>query len=553
MFSRDVESAERSAMPPNLSYAHGTSDQPLLGQTIGDNLRTTVARHGERDAFVFRAQHVRLTYREFWDLTTKCARALLALGVVAGDRVGIWSPNRFEWPVVQYATARIGAILINVNPSFKAGELEFVLRQSGTSVLFKAAGFRGIDYRAVFDSVRERLSGVQSVINIDGQWDDFLNRGASVTDNELQARERSLSFDDPINIQYTSGTTGLPKGATLTHHNILNNGWFVGEAIRLTERDRVCVPVPFYHCFGMVLGNLACTSHGACVVVASESFDARAVLEAIQAERCTALYGVPTMFISVLDCPTFPQTDVSSLRTGIMAGAACPIELMRRVVRDLHMPEVAIGYGMTEMSPIATMTAHDDPLERRVGSVGRVFPHVEAKIVDPVTHATVARGTAGEFCARGYSIMRGYWDDSAATNQARDSASWMHSGDLAVMDDAGYVYIVGRIKDIIIRGGENISPREIEEVLLTHPAVRDAHVIGIPSAKYGEEVMAWVNLRSGCSAACEELSHFCCQRIAGYKVPRQWKFVDEFPLTVTGKVQKFRMREIAAAELESGT
>jgi fatty-acyl-CoA synthase len=449
---------------------------------------------------------------------------------------------------VQYATARIGAILVNVNPSFKAHELEFVLRQSGASMLLLAAGYRGSDYRAIFGSVREGLPSVRSVAAIDGKWKDFLHEGGSITDDDLAKRERSLSFDDPINIQYTSGTTGLPKGATLTHHNILNNGWFVGEGIRLTERDRVCVPVPFYHCFGMVLGNLACTSHGACAVVPGESFDARTVLEAVQAERCTALYGVPTMFISVLDCPTFARTEVSSLRTGIMAGSPCPIELMRRVVRDLHMPEVAIGYGMTEMSPIATFTAHDDSLERRVGSVGRAFPHVEIKIVDPQTGATVPRGTAGEFCARGYSIMRGYWDDPAATSQARDLAGWMHSGDLAVMDDAGYVHVVGRIKDIIIRGGENISPREIEEVLLAHPAVSDAQVIGIPSAKYGEEVMAWVKLRSGCSATCEELSHFCCERIAGYKVPRQWKFVDEFPLTVTGKVQKFRMREIAARE-----
>jgi fatty-acyl-CoA synthase len=534
-------------MSPNLSYSHGASDQPLLGQTIGDNLRAIVERFGEREAFVFCAQGIRLTYRQLWDATTRLAKSLLALGVDVGDRVGIWSPNRVEWPIVQYATARVGAILVNVNPSFRNNELEFVLRQSGTFMLFHAPGYRQFNYAMLINYVREKLSGLRCVVPL-SDWESFLDSGTSIPDAELSKRESELCFDDPINIQYTSGTTGLPKGATLTHHNILNNGWFVGEGIRLTERDRVCVPVPFYHCFGMVLGNLACTSHGACAVVPGESFDARTVLEAVQAERCTALYGVPTMFISVLDCPTFARTEVSSLRTGIMAGSPCPIELMRRVVRDLHMPEVAIGYGMTEMSPIATFTAHDDSLERRVGSVGRAFPHVEIKIVDPQTGATVPRGTAGEFCARGYSIMRGYWDDPAATSQARDLAGWMHSGDLAVMDDAGYVHVVGRIKDIIIRGGENISPREIEEVLLAHPAVSDAQVIGIPSAKYGEEVMAWVKLRSGCSATCEELSHFCCERIAGYKVPRQWKFVDEFPLTVTGKVQKFRMREIAARE-----
>jgi fatty-acyl-CoA synthase len=536
-------------MPGDLSYSHGACDVPLMGQTIGDNLRATVERFGDRDAFVFRVQDVRLTYRQFWDLTTHVAKALLKIGVQRGDRVGIWSPNRFEWPIVQYATARIGAILVNVNPSFRAAELEFVLRQSGTSVLFFAPGYRQSDYAAILNSVRTQLPALRHIVELSRDWESVVDDGESAPGADLAKREKELSFDDPINIQYTSGTTGLPKGATLTHHNILNNGWFVGRGIGLTEADRVCVPVPFYHCFGMVLGNLAGTSHGACVVVPGEGFDARAVLEAVQGERCTALYGVPTMFIAVLDHPTFARYDVSSLRTGIMAGSPCPIELMRRVVRDLHMPEVAIGYGMTEMSPIATFTAHDDSLERRVGSVGRVFPHVEAKIVDPNTGATVPRGVPGEFCARGYSIMHGYWNDPAGTNAARDLAGWMHSGDLATMDEAGYVRIVGRIKDIIIRGGENISPREIEEVLLVHPAVSDAQVIGVPSAKYGEEVMAWVKLRPGCAATCEELSRHCCDRLAAFKTPRHWKFVEGFPLTVTGKVQKFRMREIAAGEL----
>jgi fatty-acyl-CoA synthase len=522
---------------------------PLVGQTIGDNLRATVERFSSRPAFVDRVRGFRIDYGEFWDLTTRLAKSLLKLGVQIGDRVGIWSPNRLEWPIVQYATARIGAILVNVNPSFRAAELEFVLRQSGTSTLFLAPGYRHADYAATLDSVRTQIPTLRHVIAFSRDWDTFLRGGETVAGEVLVKREAGLSFDDPINIQYTSGTTGLPKGATLTHHNILNNGWFVGRGIRLTENDSVCVPVPFYHCFGMVLGNLACTSHGACVIIPSEAFDPRAALEAVQAECCTALYGVPTMFTAVLDHPEFANYDVSSLRTGVMAGSPCPIELMRRVVRDLHMPEVAIGYGMTEMSPIATFTAHDDSLERRVGSVGRVFPHVEAKIVDPHTGVIVPRGTAGEFCARGYSIMCGYWDDPAATGAARDSAGWMHSGDLATMDEAGYVRIVGRIKDIIIRGGENISPREIEDVLLAHPAVSDAQVIGVPSAKYGEEVMAWVKLRPGMSATDCDLGRFCCERIAAFKVPRHWKFVNEFPLTVTGKVQKFRMRELATTEL----
>jgi fatty-acyl-CoA synthase len=538
-----------SAMSAFLSYSHGACDSPLIGQTIGDNLRAITERHRDKEAFVFCSQSIRLTYGQFWNLTNRLATALLKLGVQAGDRVGIWSPNRFEWPVVQYATARIGAILVNINPSFRAGELEFALSHSGCSVLFLAPGFKSVDYLETLASVRARIPSLHHAISFDGVWDEFLSAGDALPDEDMAVRENSLSFDDPINIQFTSGTTGRPKGATLTHHNILNNSWFIGRALHFTEHDRVCVPVPFYHCFGMVLGNLACTSRGACVVVPGEAFDAGAVLDAVDGERCTALYGVPTMFIAVLDHPEFSRFDVSSLRTGIMAGSPCPIELMRRVVRDLHMPEVAIGYGMTEMSPIATFTAIDDPLERRVGSVGRVFPHVEARIVDPATGQVVPRGQSGEFCARGYSIMRGYWDDAASTASVIDDAGWMHSGDLAVMDDAGYVHIVGRIKDLIIRGGENISPREIEEVLLGHSAISDAQVIGVPSAKYGEEVMAWVKLRPGCRASGDELTQFCSGRVASFKVPRHWKFVDEFPLTVTGKVQKFRMREIAVSEL----
>jgi fatty-acyl-CoA synthase len=531
------------------SYAHGTSPTPLCGETIGANLCNTVERHGDREALVVRSQNVRLTYRQFWDLTDRVARGLLARGIGKGDRVGIWSPNRYEWPVVQYATARVGAILVNVNPAYRTFELEYALKQSGVTALFLARGFRQTEYGPMLAEVRPRCPGLRHVVVLDRDWEAFLREGQGVSDAALAERESALQFDDPINIQYTSGTTGRPKGATLTHLNILNNAMFVGEALRYTERDRVCIPVPFYHCFGMVLGCLACTARGACMVIPGEAFDPTAVLEAVQAERCTSLYGVPTMFTAVLEHPDFARYDVASLRTGVMAGAPCPIELMRRVVTELHMPEVAIGYGMTEISPIATFTAHDDPLERRVGSVGRVFPHVEGKVADPTTGAAVPRGTPGEFCARGYSVMRGYWEDDAATRAAIDAAGWMHSGDLAVMDEEGYVHIVGRIKDMIIRGGENISPREIEEYLLTHPDVSEVQVIGVPSAKYGEEVMAWVKPRPGAAVAAEEMTRFCTGRIAGFKVPRYWKFVTEFPLTVTGKVQKFKMREIAVKEL----
>lgn len=531
------------------SYSHGAFTTPLLGQTIGENLRATVERAPDRDALVVCSQGVRLTYREFWHLTDRAARALLAAGIRKGDRVGIWSPNRFEWPVVQYATARIGAILVNINPAYRAFELDYALRQSGVVALLLARGFRQTEYEPMLAEVRPNCPDLRHVVVLDREWNAFLDSGHGVKDGELTEREASLQFDDPINIQYTSGTTGRPKGATLTHHNILNNGYFVGAALRYTERDRVCIPVPFYHCFGMVLGCLACTSHGACMVIPDEAFNPTAVLDAIQAERCTSLYGVPTMFVSVLEHPRFADYDVSSLRTGVMAGAPCPIELMRQVVTKLHMPEVAIGYGMTETSPISTFTAADDPLERRVGSVGRVFPHVEIKVTDPATGAVVPRGTAGELCTRGYSVMCGYWQDDAATNASIDAAAWMHSGDLAVMDHEGYVHIVGRIKDMIIRGGENISPREIEEYLLTHPSICEAQVIGVPSHKYGEEVMAWVKPRAGTVLSAEDLTKFCNGRIAGFKVPRYWKVVDAFPLTVTGKVQKFRMREIAIGEL----
>jgi len=523
-----------------LSYSHGTSLTPLLGETIGANLRRTVERFPDHEALVVRHQNFRATYRQLWDAATRAAAGLARLGVQKGDRVGVWAPNRWEWVVSQYATARLGAILVNVNPAYQTTELAYVLNQAGVSGLLLARGFRKSDYVAMLAAVRGQCPTLRWSLVIDEEW--------ARLDAVGDFAEPDLQFDDAINIQYTSGTTGFPKGATLSHHNILNNGYFTGLQLGYTAADRVCIPVPFYHCFGMVLGNLACTSHGACMVIPSEAFDPQAVLETVAAERCTALYGVPTMFIAELDHPRFAEFDLSALRTGIMAGSPCPVELMKRVVTALHMPQVAIGYGMTETAPLSTLTALDDPLERRVGSVGRVLPHVEVKIVGP-DGALLPRGTAGELCTRGYGVMIGYWNNAAATQAAIDAGGWMHSGDLATLDAAGYVNIVGRSKDMIIRGGENIFPREIEEFLHTHPAVSEAQVIGVPSVKYGEEVMAWVKVKPGAALTPAELDSFCAGKIARFKVPRYWKIVTDFPMTVTGKVQKFRMREIAVEEL----
>ncbi|HWG43491.1 MAG TPA: AMP-binding protein [Gemmataceae bacterium] len=527
-----------------LSYAHGTSLTPLLGQTIGDNLRDTVARFGDSEALIVRAQNYRATYRQLWDTTTDAARALLALGVVAGDRVGIWATNCHEWVITQYATARIGAILVNVNPAYQTNELEYVLRQAGVSVLLHGRGFRQIVYAPMLESVRPRCPELRHVFLLDTDWDALLRSGQAVSLAELERRESELQCDDPINIQYTSGTTGSPKGATLTHHNILNNGYFIGLALRYSERDRVCIPVPLYHCFGMVLGNLACTTTGACMVYPSECFSAPAALQTIHAERCTALYGVPTMFRAILEQPDFERFDCSSLRTGIMSGAPCPIELMKQVVERLHMPQIVIGYGMTETSPISTLSSLNDPLDCRVSTVGRVQPHQEICVRDPATGRIMPRGGVGEFCTRGYSVMRGYWNDEAATRAAID-AGWMHSGDLAVMEESGYIHIVGRLKDMIIRGGENISPREIEEVLTAHADVSEVQVIGVPSRKYGEEVMAWVRPRPGAAPSEQELTAHCRACLASFKVPRYWRLVETFPMTVTGKIQKFRLRQMA--------
>ncbi|MBY0228007.1 MAG: AMP-binding protein [Gemmataceae bacterium] len=526
-----------------LSYSHGAAGPALLGQTIGDNLRATVARCPANDALVVPWQKARLTYASLWEQVSLAARGLHARGVKPGDRVGIWSSNRAEWVVAQYATARLGAILVNINPAYRAHELAYVLKQSGVSLLLHADGFKGQPYAPLLDEARPACR----LLHLDRDWTALLDQGRAVAEKDIESIEAGLSFDDPINIQYTSGTTGNPKGACLTHHNILNNAYLTGVALGYTEADRVCAPVPFYHCFGMVLANLACTSTGACLVAPSEWFDPAAALAAIQAERCTSLYGVPTMFRAILECPSFASTDVTSLRTGIMAGAPCPVELMKLVVSKLHMPEVAIGYGMTETSPLSTLSSRDDPLERRVGSVGRVLPHLEICVRDPETGRIVERGKKGEFCTRGYSVMVGYWEDEAATRSAI-RGGWMRSGDVATMDEAGYVNIVGRIKDMIIRGGENISPREIEEVLLCHAAVSEAQVVGLPSAKYGEEVMAWIRRAPGASVAEAELAAHCKARLASYKVPRYWKLTDAFPMTVTGKIQKYRLRELAAEE-----
>jgi fatty-acyl-CoA synthase len=532
------------------SYSAGSTVVPLLDATIGETLRRTVELHPTREALVDLDQGYRATYAELWEQVDLAARGLLARGIEKGDCVGIWAPNRYEWVVTQFAAARVGAILVNVNPAYKTTELQHALVKVGVKLLIHSRGFRQTDYRAMLDEVRDNCPELQATLLLEDEWEALLVAGAGVDERALAEREAQLHPNDPINIQFTSGTTGLPKGATLSHRNVLNNGFFNGRTLRYSEHDRICVPVPFYHCFGCVMGNLAAVTHGACVVIPGEAFDPLAVLEAVAEERCTSLYGVPTMFIAELEEPRFAEFDLSSLRTGIMAGAPCPIEVMKRVRTDMHMSEVTIACGMTETSPVSTQTAVDDPVEKRVSTVGRAHPHVEVKMVDPETGVVVPRGVPGEQCTRGYSVMLGYWADEDATAWAIDEDGWMHTGDLSTMDDDGYVNIVGRIKDMIIRGGENIYPREIEEFLLTTEGVSDAYVIGVPSERYGEEVMGWVKLRDGVSLTADELRAACQGRIATYKIPRYWKFVDSFPMTVTGKVQKFRMRELAIEELE---
>ncbi|MFF2077159.1 AMP-binding protein [Kitasatospora sp. NPDC058162] len=533
--------------PAPRSYASGTADVPLLGDTIGENLDRAVRAFPDRDALVDRPTGRRWTYAQLAADVDALALGLLELGIAKGDRVGIWAPNCAEWTLTQYATAKLGAILVTVNPAYRAHELEYVLNQAGIRLLVAAERFKTSDYAGMIGEVRPRCPELERVLLLGSPaWDDVLAAGRAADPAPLAARQGELAPDDPINIQYTSGTTGFPKGATLSHHNILNNGYFVGELLDYTEQDRICVPVPFYHCFGMVMGNLAATSHGACMVIPAPSFEPGATLAAVAAERCTSLYGVPTMFIAELADPDFARYDLGSLRTGIMAGSPCPTEVMKEVIERMGMAEVSICYGMTETSPVSTQTRTDDPVERRVSTVGRVGPHLEVKVVDPATGRTVPRGEPGELCTRGYSVMLGYWDEPERTAEAVDAARWMHTGDLAVMDGDGYLAITGRIKDMVIRGGENLYPREIEEFLYTHPDVLDVQVIGVPDPKYGEELMAWIRMREGAEPlTAEAVAAYCAGRLAHFKVPRYVHVVDEFPMTVTGKIRKVEMREQA--------
>ncbi len=558
------------------SYVSGPSERPLIGETIGDMFDQTVARFPANEALVCRQQGLRYSYAELKGQVDRCARGLMALGLSKGERIGIWAPNRAEWTITQFATAKIGAILVNINPAYRLSELEYALNQSGCSMLISAAQFRTSDYSAMLYELAPELhearpSGAQgapvlrsarlpelrTVIRLGDEaapgmltWEGLLAAAEAVRPAELAARQAEQQFDDPINIQYTSGTTGFPKGATLSHHNILNNGYFVAELMNFSERDRLVIPVPLYHCFGMVMGNLGCVTHGATMIYPSEGFEPLAVLSAVEEERATALYGVPTMFIAELDHPEFARFDLSSLRTGVMAGSPCPVEVMKRVQSVMNMREVEICYGMTETSPVSTQTRIGAPLEKQVGTVGQVHPHIEVKIVDPASGRLVPRGETGELCTRGYSVMLGYWNNAEATAKAIDAAGWMHTGDLATMDEEGYLNIVGRIKDMIIRGGENVYPREVEEFLYGHPKVADVQVIGVPDARYGEEIMAWVRLKAGESATEEEIKAFCRGQIAHFKIPRYVKFVENFPMTVTGKIQKFLMRKQSIEELD---
>ena len=535
-------------MTSQISYVHGSSLTSLIGETIGAHFDRIAATYPERDAMIVRHQDVRWTYSEFADRVDRLARGLIASGLQPGDRMGIWSPNCAEWLLAQYASAKAGVVLVNVNPAYRTSELEYVLNQSGCRMLVSASAFKSSDYAAMVDEVAPQCPGLEQVVFLDSpEWEQL---SAGEEDVSLPA---GLQFDDPINIQYTSGTTGFPKGATLTHHNILNNGFFIGETCRYTPEDRVCIPVPFYHCFGMVLGNLACMTHGACIVIPAPSFEAAPTLAAVQEERCTSLYGVPTMFIAELDLPEFGDFDLTSLRTGIMAGSPCPIEVMRKVIDHMHMSEVTICYGMTETSPVSTQTTADDDIDHRTSTVGRVHPHVEIKIVDPVTGECVPRDTPGELCTRGYSVMLGYWNDAEQTAEAIDQAGWMHTGDLATIDEDGYVNIVGRSKDMIIRGGENIYPREIEEFLYSHPLIKDVQIVGVPDARYGEEIAAFVVTRTSDPIDAEAVREFCRGRIAHYKIPRYVIPVEEFPMTISGKIQKFKLREQAIEWLDLDT
>ena len=536
-------------MNKNLAYTYGASNISLIGETIDQNLRKTVEKYPNKEALISVHQNYRVTYAEFYAQVTAVAKGLIALGVKQGDRVGIWSPNCYEWTLLQYATAKIGAIMVNINPAYRTSELIYVINQSGISYIFAAPQFKSSNYKKMIDDAREFTETLRKEVYWGESWQHFLAHGEKVTDEKLLSFEEKVQFDDPVNIQYTSGTTGNPKGVTLSHHNILNNGYFIGIRMNYTEKDRVCIPVPFYHCFGMVIGNIACTTHGATMVIPNDSFDATKTLEAVEKEKCTSLYGVPTMFISELYVLDKQPYDLSSLRTGVMAGALCPPEIMKRVKEQMNMHEITICYGMTETSPVSTQTKIGAPFEKQIYSVGTIHDHLEIKIINPETKAIVKRGENGELCTRGYSVMLKYWNSPQATQQVIDEQRWMHSGDLAMMDEDGYIHISGRIKDLIIRGGENISPKEIEDFLYTYKGVMDAQVIGVPSKKYGEEVMAWIKPKEGVTLSEEELHDFCKGRIAHYKVPRYWKFVEEFTMTISCKIRKVEMREISAREL----
>ncbi|PPQ33685.1 AMP-binding protein [Rhodopila globiformis] len=552
---------------PASSYAHGASDQSMLGDTIGVHFDRTVARWGDRPGLIVRQQGIAWTWAELAERVDAFAAGLVAIGLKPGDRVGIWSPNNAEWVITQFATAKAGLILVNINPAYRISELEYALNKVGCKALVTATRFKTSDYIGMINTLAPelaishpgdvhaaRLPSLRAVIQIGGDdpgtfaFDKLAHHGREADRQRLKDLAPQLQFDDPINIQFTSGTTGLPKGATLTHHNILNNGWFIGEVLHYTEQDKVCIPVPMYHCFGMVIGVLACLTHGAAIVFPGEGFDPLATLQTVAEYRCTSLYGVPTMFIAELDHPDFATFDLASLRTGVMAGSPCPIEVMRRAIRDMHLTEMTICYGMTETSPVSTQTRIGDSLDKQVGTVGRPHPHVEIKIIDP-DGRIVPRGEKGELCTRGYLVMQGYWEDTEKTAEAIDVAGWMHTGDLATMDADGYCAIVGRIKDMVIRGGENIYPREIEEFLYRHPAIQDVQTFGIPDERFGEELCAWIKLRPGETLTEEDVKAYCREQIAHYKVPRYVRFVDEFPMTVTGKMQKFIMRQKMIEEL----
>ena len=535
------------------AYTHGASSVALLGETIDENLKKTVAKYADQEALICSHQNYRATYKEFYDQVVEVAKGLIALGVKRGERVGVWSPNCYQWTLLQYATAKIGVILVNINPAYRTSELIYVINQSGLSVMFSALQFKSSNYKKMMDDAREFTDTIRKAIFWDESWEHFLKEGKQISDETLRKYEEKVQFDDPVNIQYTSGTTGNPKGVTLSHHNILNNAYFIGLRMNYTHLDRVCIPVPFYHCFGMVIGNLACTVHGATMVVPNDSFDPVKTLETIEKERCTSLYGVPTMFIAELHEMEQKTYDLSSLRTGVMAGSLCPPEIMKKVKEQMNMHEITICYGMTETSPVSTQTRIGVPFEKQIYSVGTIHDHLEIKIIDPKTQAILKRGESGELCTRGYSVMLKYWNSPEATRQVIDEQRWMHSGDLAMMDEDGYLHISGRIKDLIIRGGENISPKEIEDFLYTYKGVMDAQVIGVPSEKYGEEIMAWIKPKEGVTITEEEIRAFCKDRIAHYKVPKYWKFVSEFPMTISGKIRKVEMREIAARELGLAT